>query len=178
MCRSLVDIHSATAEIRRGNNRKNKNIMSASAMQGGHTNVLLHRQSWTGRMTLWCDEKDAWEQISLATTGLEYLSVSPRILPYCATAYIVTADYRSDPINGGCVLICAHLINAALTSNTFPSSQLITKATMLMLQQHTIEISCFLTPWAQSVLCCMLAPLKSLRHSGAIQSRLLLLLLP
>ena len=75
---------------------------------------------------------------------------------------IVTADYRSDPINGGCVLICTHLINAALTSNTFPSSQLITKATMLMLQQHTIEISCFLTPWAQSDLCCMLTLLKSL----------------
>jgi len=36
----MVDIHSATAEIRRGkeNNKKkqNKNIMSASATQGGH----------------------------------------------------------------------------------------------------------------------------------------------
>jgi len=39
MCRSMVDIHSATAEIRRGKEKKNKrdkNIMSASATQGDH----------------------------------------------------------------------------------------------------------------------------------------------
>jgi len=43
MCRSVVDIQSATTEIRRGKKRKerkkqDKNIMSASAMQGGHNN--------------------------------------------------------------------------------------------------------------------------------------------
>jgi len=43
MCRSMVDIQSATAEIRRGKRRgkkerkkQDKNIMSASATQGGH----------------------------------------------------------------------------------------------------------------------------------------------
>jgi len=43
MCRGMVDIQSATAEIRRGKEKKErkiettgKNIMSASASQGGH----------------------------------------------------------------------------------------------------------------------------------------------
>jgi len=42
MCRSMVDIQSATTEIRRGKKRRkkrkkhDKNIMSASAMQSGH----------------------------------------------------------------------------------------------------------------------------------------------
>jgi len=46
MCRSTVDIHSATAEIRRGKKKKEERrrnhrtkiytVMSASAMQGGH----------------------------------------------------------------------------------------------------------------------------------------------
>jgi len=40
MCGSMVEIQSATAEIRRGKERKkkkqDKNIMSASATQGGH----------------------------------------------------------------------------------------------------------------------------------------------
>jgi len=43
MCGSMVDIQSVTAEIRRGTkkkiedrNHRTKNIMSASAMQGGH----------------------------------------------------------------------------------------------------------------------------------------------
>ena len=37
MCRNMVDIQSATAEIRRGKKKKqDKNIMSASATQGGH----------------------------------------------------------------------------------------------------------------------------------------------
>jgi len=44
MCGIMVDIHSATAEIRRGKKKRRrkkkkpqgKNIMSASAMQGGH----------------------------------------------------------------------------------------------------------------------------------------------
>ena len=47
MCGSMADIQSATAEIRRGKEkekRKNKlhdeNIMSASATQGGHKNVI------------------------------------------------------------------------------------------------------------------------------------------
>jgi len=46
MCASMVDIQSATAEIRRGkkDRRKKKkpegkNIMSASATQGGHNNL-------------------------------------------------------------------------------------------------------------------------------------------
>jgi len=39
MCRSIVDIKSSTAEIRQGIKKKkpqDKNIMSASATQGGH----------------------------------------------------------------------------------------------------------------------------------------------
>jgi len=44
MCRSMVDIQSATAEIRRGKNEERKkeqlqNIMSASTTQGGHKEV-------------------------------------------------------------------------------------------------------------------------------------------
>jgi len=41
MYRSMVDIHFATAEIRRGKKRRkkqDKNIMSTSATQGGHDN--------------------------------------------------------------------------------------------------------------------------------------------
>jgi len=44
MCRSMVDIQCAAAEIRRGkkierrNKPQGKNIMSASATQGGHNN--------------------------------------------------------------------------------------------------------------------------------------------
>ena len=44
MCRSMIDIQSVTAEIRRGKNNKeerkkqDKNIMSVSATQGGHNN--------------------------------------------------------------------------------------------------------------------------------------------
>ena len=44
MCRSMVDIHSATAQIRRGKKKEEttgKNVMSASAMQGDH-NKLCH----------------------------------------------------------------------------------------------------------------------------------------
>jgi len=43
MCGSMVDVQSATAEIRRGKKEdrkkkpRGKNIMSASATQGGHT---------------------------------------------------------------------------------------------------------------------------------------------
>jgi len=45
MCGSMVDIQSATAEIRRGkkerkNKLQDKNIMSACATQGGHKNSL------------------------------------------------------------------------------------------------------------------------------------------
>jgi len=55
MCGSMVDIHSAAAEIRRGIKKKiedrkksqGKNIMSASARQGGHnqptTKKVLHK---------------------------------------------------------------------------------------------------------------------------------------
>ena len=49
MCGSMVDIQSATAEIRRGKKerkKKNKlqdeNIMSASATQGSHNEVTLN----------------------------------------------------------------------------------------------------------------------------------------
>ena len=44
MCESMVDIQSATAEIRRGkkkNKLQDKNIMSVSATQGGHNNDCL-----------------------------------------------------------------------------------------------------------------------------------------
>jgi len=56
MCGSMVDIQSPTAEIRRGNKEEErrkkkkpqgKNIMSASAMQGGRNNYgkfLVNRQ--------------------------------------------------------------------------------------------------------------------------------------
>jgi len=49
MCGSIVDIQSATAEIRRGKKeedrktKQNKNIMSASAMQGGHNQKHLEQ---------------------------------------------------------------------------------------------------------------------------------------
>jgi len=43
MCRTMVDIQSATAKIRQGKKKKkkpqDKNIMSASATQGGHKNL-------------------------------------------------------------------------------------------------------------------------------------------
>jgi len=42
MCGSMVDIQSATAEIRQGKKegkKHAKNIMSASATQGGHKNA-------------------------------------------------------------------------------------------------------------------------------------------
>jgi len=56
MCRSMVDIHSATAEIRRGKKKKEerykkpkgKNIMSTSATHGGHNyDVIINNGSST-----------------------------------------------------------------------------------------------------------------------------------
>jgi len=52
MCGSIVDIQCATAEIRRGKEKKKerkkkpqgKNIMSASAMQGGHKEARLSQR--------------------------------------------------------------------------------------------------------------------------------------
>jgi len=45
MCGSMVDIQSPTAEIRQGKERKKKpqgkNIMSASATQGGHNYIAV-----------------------------------------------------------------------------------------------------------------------------------------
>jgi len=50
MCGSIVDIKSATAEIRRGKREEDrrekkkpqdKNIMSASATQGGHNKITI-----------------------------------------------------------------------------------------------------------------------------------------
>jgi len=44
----MVDIQSATAEIRRGKEKKKKqgkNIMSASATQGGHKKAKTHNQN-------------------------------------------------------------------------------------------------------------------------------------
>jgi len=52
MCRSLVDIQSATAEIRRGKEeekskeKQDKNIMFASAMQGDHNYVPVYCGSY------------------------------------------------------------------------------------------------------------------------------------
>jgi len=48
MCGSMVDIHSLTAEIRRGKKKERKkkqdeNIMSTSATQGGITKAGLHQ---------------------------------------------------------------------------------------------------------------------------------------
>jgi len=51
MCGSTVDIQSANAEIRRGKNqeeegkKRDKNIMSASATQGGHNKQNLLSRS-------------------------------------------------------------------------------------------------------------------------------------
>jgi len=47
MCQSMVDIQCATAEIRQGKKKEDrkkpqgKNIMSASATQGGHNNAII-----------------------------------------------------------------------------------------------------------------------------------------
>jgi len=50
MCGSMVDIQSATAEIRQGKRRRkkkqDKNIMSASATEGGHKNYV-NSLEWT-----------------------------------------------------------------------------------------------------------------------------------
>jgi len=49
VCRSMVDIQSATAEIRRrkkDRNRRAKYIMSASATQGGHKNAQNTNMSY------------------------------------------------------------------------------------------------------------------------------------
>jgi len=55
MCRSMVDIRPATAEIRRGKKeerkKQDKNIMSASATQGGHKKVLPQRP-WPVQFTI------------------------------------------------------------------------------------------------------------------------------
>jgi len=67
MCGSMVDIQSAAAEIRRGiekkiedrNKSQGKNIMSASAMQGGHNKV----RRWTNNNgTLFHTSHDATSQ--------------------------------------------------------------------------------------------------------------------
>ena len=52
MCRGMVDIHSATAEIRRGKKEEEeegqkkpqgKYIISASATQGGHNKIIMQK---------------------------------------------------------------------------------------------------------------------------------------
>ena len=63
MCRSMVDIHSATAEIRRGKKKKEERrrnhrtkihtVMSASAMQGGH-NKFTKKTKPKPKPTLTC----------------------------------------------------------------------------------------------------------------------------
>jgi len=50
MCRSIADIQSATTEIRRGKKKlerkkQDKNILSASAMQGGHIKIYSHHST-------------------------------------------------------------------------------------------------------------------------------------
>jgi len=59
MCRSMVDIQSATAEIRRGIKKRrkkedrkkkkpqDKNIMSTSAMQGSHNKQDATQTEWS-----------------------------------------------------------------------------------------------------------------------------------
>jgi len=65
MCAIVVDIQSATAEIRRGKTKKerskkqDKNIMSASATQGGHnkyTQIMYcsHSAAYTMGVILFC----------------------------------------------------------------------------------------------------------------------------
>ena len=54
MCGSMADIQSATAEIRRGKKKdrrwkpQGKNIMSASATQGGHIKRSIAYKMWPG----------------------------------------------------------------------------------------------------------------------------------
>jgi len=58
MCRSMADIQSATAEIRRGKDRNKieettgQNIMSASATQGGHKKSQTALKNRTLRSSL------------------------------------------------------------------------------------------------------------------------------
>ena len=58
MCRNMVDIQSPTAEIRRGIKKKDrkksqgKNIMSASATQGGHNKALMSTHSVMSNKTV------------------------------------------------------------------------------------------------------------------------------
>jgi len=54
MCGSMVDIQSATAEIRRGKKKKkqDKNIMSASATQGGHNKAAASPSHTDGAVAL------------------------------------------------------------------------------------------------------------------------------
>jgi len=66
MCRSMVDIQSATAEIRRGKNKErrkkkkqDKNIISASATHGGHKYCRIYHDLVTspvGAVVKYCDE--------------------------------------------------------------------------------------------------------------------------
>jgi len=58
MCGSMVDIQSATAEIRRGKTERkidrkkqqDKNIMSASATQGGHKNRDAQKKRYSHKV--------------------------------------------------------------------------------------------------------------------------------
>jgi len=63
MCGSMADIQSATAEIRRGKKierrwkkkkkpQGQKNIMSASAMHGGHNQCVCDKLTWNKTTTV------------------------------------------------------------------------------------------------------------------------------
>ena len=88
MCRSMVDIQSATAEIRRGKKKKkkqDKNIMSASARhQGGHKKqeTTVEMQLCTGRLIV---------QKRIGNDG-ETVGVS--LIPWCS-AYSVVGNRQT-----------------------------------------------------------------------------------
>jgi len=109
----MVDIQSATAEIRWGikkrRKKQDKNIMSASAMQGGHKNrCMRERHGYCTRMII----ITARRSYASAVLGVVILSV--RLSHAC---------FVTDAKNLPAIFLYHILITANMQSNTgFPSS--------------------------------------------------------
>ena len=116
MCSSMVDIQSATAEIRRGKKEERKkgrlkpqgkNMMSTSAMQGGHNNnnnnnknnrsickarnVSKHTESWREILTL---------TLILPLNLNITLNTSPKPIPYLECFYVMTKFTSVQQLRG------------------------------------------------------------------------------
>jgi len=152
MCGSMVDIQSPTAEIRRWKKKKKKkkklqgkNIMSASATQGGHSDHTSSRtgqmpavtrlgplqQAWRTRFDMsrqraWVDQssllilplwQNAWEHVDSILSAIKRTAV-------CTVPHLLRYGYNKSMnftylqwVSGSWVMTCDPLTHDSLTGD-------------------------------------------------------------